>query len=199
MSETIINTKVPFERLGVLLGQEGTTKKLIENCLNVHVNVDSQTGNVSLTLNENAFDPSVLLTARDIIIAIARGFSPERALRLREEDFILYVIDLRELVGRSRSNLNRVKGRVIGRRGKIRGVIEELTETDVSVYGHTISIIGGVSRVMAAREAIIMLVSGVEYKNVYQFLQRFRSELKKEKALLWEDVKKGREEVNAKK
>jgi len=181
------------------LGQEGTTKKLIENCLNVHVNVDSQTGNVSLTLNENAFDPSVLLTARDIIIAIARGFSPERALRLREEDFILYVIDLRELVGRSRSNLNRVKGRVIGRRGKIRGVIEELTETDVSVYGHTISIIGGVSRVMAAREAIIMLVSGVEYKNVYQFLQRFRSELKKEKALLWEDVKKGREEVNAKK
>ena len=199
MSETIINTKVPFERLGVLLGQEGTTKKLIENCLNVHVKVDSQSGNVSLTLDENAFDPSVLLTARDIITAIARGFSPERALKLREEDFILYVIDLRELVGRSRSNLNRVKGRVIGRRGKIRGVIEELTETDVSVYGHTISIIGGVSRVMAAREAIIMLVSGVEYKNVYQFLQRFRSELKKDKALLWEDVKKGREEVDAKK
>jgi ribosomal RNA assembly protein len=199
MSETIINTKVPFERLGVLLGQEGTTKKLIENCLNVHVKVDSQSGNVSLTLDENAFDPSVLLTARDIITAIARGFSPERALKLREEDFILYVIDLRELVGRSRSNLNRVKGRVIGRRGKIRGVIEELTETDVSVYGHTISIIGGVSRVMAAREAIIMLVRGVEYKNVYQFLQRFRSELKKDKALLWEDVKKGREEVDAKK
>ncbi len=199
MSETIINIKVPFERLGVLLGQEGTTKKLIENFLNVHVKVDSQTGDVSLTLNKNASDPSVLFMARDIITAIARGFSPERALKLREEDFVLYVIDLRELVGKSRSNLNRVKGRVIGRRGKIRGMIEELSETDVSVYGHTISIIGGVSRVMVAREAIIMLVSGVEYKNVYQFLQRFRSELKKEKALLWEDVKKGREEMDAKK
>lgn len=199
MSETIINIKVPFERLGVLLGQEGTTKKLIENFLNVHVKVDSQTGDVSLTLNKNASDPSLLFTARDIITAIARGFSPERALKLREEDFVLYVIDLRELVGRSRSNLNRVKGRIIGRRGKIRGMIEELSETDVSVYGHTISIIGGVSRVMVAREAIIMLVNGVEYKNVYQFLQRFRSELKKEKALLWEDVKKGGKEIDAKK
>ncbi len=199
MTETIINIKVPFERLGVLLGQEGTTKKLIEKFLNVHVKVDSQTGDVSLTLNKNASDPSVLFMARDIITAIARGFSPERALKLREEDFVLFVIDLRELVGKSRSNLNRVKGRVIGRRGKIRGMIEELSETDVSVYGHTISIIGGVSRVMVAREAIIMLVSGVEYKNVYQFLQRFRSELKKEKALLWEDVKKGREEMDAKK
>lgn len=199
MSEAIINTKVPFERLGVLLGQEGTTKKLIENFLNVHINVDSQTGNVSLKLNDNAFDPSVLFTARDIINAIARGFSPNRALKLREEDFILYVIDLRELVGRSRSNLSRVKGRVIGRNGKIRRTIEELTETDVSIYGHTISIIGGATRVMTAREAILMLVRGVEHKTVYQFLQRFRSQLKKEKALLWEDMKKESGEVDAKK
>jgi len=199
MSEVIINTKIPLERLGVLLGQEGTTKKLIEKFLDVHIDVDSHTGDVLLKLNENAFDPSVLFTARDIITAIARGFSPNKALKLREEDFSLYVIDLRELVGRSRSNLNRVKGRVIGRGGKIRMMIEELTETDLSVYGHTISIIGGSSRVLTAREAVIMLVRGMEHKNVYQFLQRFRSELKKEKALLWEDVKKGREEMDAKK
>ena len=198
MSEAIINTKVPFERLGVLLGQEGATKRLIENSLNVRIDVDSDTGDISLKLNENAFDPSVLFTARDIITAIARGFSPTKALKLMEYDFSLYVIDLRELVGRSQSNLNRVKGRVIGRSGKIRRTIEELTETDVSVYGHTISIIGGDSRVMVAREAIIMLVRGMEHKNVYQFLQRFRRELKKEKALLWEDTKKGSDKLNAK-
>ncbi len=197
MSQAIINTKVPFERLGVLLGQEGTTKKRIENSLNVCIDIDSDTGDISLKLNENAFDPSVLFTARDIITAIARGFSPTKAFKLIEYDFSLYVIDLRELVGRSQSNLNRVKGRVIGRNGKIRGMIEELTETDVSVYGHTISIIGGDSRVMAAREAIIMLVRGMEHKNVYQFLQRFRRELKKEKALLWEDAKTG-SDLNAK-
>lgn len=197
MSQAIINTKVPFERLGVLLGQEGTTKKRIENSLNVCIDVDSDTGDISLKLNENAFDPSVLFTARNIITAIARGFSPTKAFKLIEYDFSLYVIDLRELVGRSQSNLNRVKGRVIGRNGKIRGMIEELTETDVSVYGHTISIIGGDSRVMAAREAIIMLVRGMEHKNVYQFLQRFRRELKKEKALLWEDAKTG-SDLNAK-
>jgi len=198
MSNAIINTKVPFERLGALLGQEGSTKKLIENSLNVCIDVDSDTGDVSLKLDENAVDPSVLFTARDIITAVARGFSPNKALKLTEYDIMLYVIDLRELVGRSRSNLDRVKGRVIGRSGKIRRMIEELTETDVSVYGHTISIIGGDSRVMAAREAIIMLVRGMEHKNVYQFLQRFRRELKKEKTLLWEDAKTGSDIVNVK-
>jgi rRNA processing protein Krr1/Pno1 len=52
---------------------------------------------------------------------------------------------------------------------------------------------------MTAREAILMLVRGVQHKTVYQFLQRFRSQLKKEKALLWEDMKKESGEVDAKK
>ena len=74
--------------------------------------------------------------------AIGRGFSPEKALALREEDVILDVIDLRDIFGKSESDISRIKGRVIGQQGKTRNMLEELTKTNVSIHGHTISVIG---------------------------------------------------------
>jgi rRNA processing protein Krr1/Pno1 len=53
------------------------------------------------------------------------------------------IIDLRLIFGRSESDIKRIKGRIIGTEGKTRKLIEELTEADVVVYGHTVGIIGG--------------------------------------------------------
>jgi ribosomal RNA assembly protein len=64
--------------------------------------------------------------------------------------------------------------------------MEELTDTNVSVYGHTISIIGNVEQVQVAREAIQMLIEGSLHSTVYRFLHRKRRELKKKKLELWE-------------
>jgi len=51
---------------------------------------------------------------------VARGFSPEKALRLLEnEDLVLDVIDLSTLTD-SPADLKRLKGRIIGRNGKTR-------------------------------------------------------------------------------
>lgn len=179
--------RIPKERVGVLIGPEGKTKKNIEDKLSVELQIESETGGVTVMLAENAEDPSLLFRAKDVITAIGRGFSPEHAFRLiRDEDAVLDVIDLRTIFGRSESNLKRVKGRIIGMNGKTRRIIEELTDTNVCVYGHTVSLIGNVEQVQAAREAIQMLINGSQHSTVYRFLHRKRRELKKKMLELWE-------------
>jgi ribosomal RNA assembly protein len=142
---------------------------------------------LTITLTEGATDPSVLFKAKDVVTALGRGFSPEHAFRLiRDEEAILDVIDLRVTFGRSESDIKRVKGRIIGMNGKTRQIIEELTDANVAVYGHTVGIIGNVDQAEAAREAIQMLVRGSLHSTVYRFLHRKRRELKKKMLELWE-------------
>jgi ribosomal RNA assembly protein len=187
MAKPSVFVKIPRERVGVLIGLDGHVKETVEKKFSVSLQVDSEAGDVTITQDATEQDPTVLLRAREVVTAIGRGFSPERAFRLFEdEDIFLEVIDLREIVGRSLSDIKRLEGRVIGKAGKTRKIIEELTETYVSVYGYTISIIGGTEKIEAAREAISMLIRGSQHSTVYRFLHKKRRELKKKKLELWE-------------
>ncbi len=178
--------KIPKERVGILIGLEGKVKQEIEAKLNVKLDIDKE-GSVTITLPENTPDPSVLLKAKDIVTAIGRGFKPETAFRLiRNENDIFDMVDLRLIFGRSESDIKRVKGRIIGADGKTRKLIEELTEADVVVYGHTVGIIGSFEEADAARNAVQMLVEGCQHHTVYKYLQKKRTELKKQKLELWE-------------
>jgi len=178
--------RIPKERVGILIGPEGKVKQYIEEKLNVRIDVDSE-GGVIITLTEKASDPSMLLKAKDIVTAIGRGFSPDVTYRLiRNEDEIFDMIDLRQVFGRSESDIKRIKGRIIGTDGKTRKLIEELTEANMVVYGHTVGIIGSFVQVDAARNAVQMIIEGCQHHSVYRYLQRKRTELKKEKLELWE-------------
>jgi len=179
--------KIPRERIGVLIGTEGSVKDYIERKLPVKLNIDSETGDVTITLRKDADDPSLLFRAKDVVLAIGRGFSPKRAFKLLEsEDYMLEIIDLRDILGKSESDLRRVRGRIIGRDGRTREIIEEMSGALLSIYGHTIAIIGDVEQVSIAREAVNMLINGSEHSTVYKFLQRRRQELKKRRFELWE-------------
>jgi len=187
MAKPSVFVKIPRERVGVLIGLDGRIKEIVEKRLSVSLQVDSEAGDVTITRDAIEQDPTILFRAREVVTAIGRGFSPERAFRLFEdEDNVLEVIDLREIVGRSLSDIKRLEGRVIGKGGKTRKIIEELTETYVSVYGYTISIIGTTDQIEVAREAISMLIKGSQHSTVYRFLHKKRRELKKKKLELWE-------------
>ncbi len=178
--------KIPKERVGILIGPEGKVKRYIEEKLQVKLDIDTE-GSVTITLLENSPDPSMLLKAKDVVTAIGRGFPPEVAYRLiRNEDDIFDLIDLRVIFGRSESDIKRIKGRIIGAEGKTRKLIEELTEADVVVYGHTVGIIGSFEESDAARNAVQMIIDGCEHHTMYNYLQKKRTELKKQKLQLWE-------------
>ncbi|MBC7113235.1 MAG: RNA-processing protein [Candidatus Methanomethyliales bacterium] len=190
-----IYLKIPLERTGVLIGNKGSTKAEIEKSTGTNICVDGKTGEVVIEGSPNYKDPSGILKAKDLINAIARGFSPERAFRLFSDGQILDVIDLKEILGDSRNQLIRVKGRVIGEKGKTRRIIENLTNTYISIYGHTIAIIGDYEEVRVAKEAIEMLLKGMQHGTVYRFLNRKHMDLKKRELSLWEEKPQLREEA----
>jgi ribosomal RNA assembly protein len=178
---------IPKDRVGVLVGLGGTVKSTIEAKLFVDLKIDSPSGSVEIGVKPDAADPSGALQAKDIVLAIGRGFSPERAFRLFSEDNTLDIIDLHDFFGKNDAEIRRVDGRIIGREGKTRRILEELTGTAISVSGHTVSIIGGYEAVTMAKDALEKLIKGRTHGTVYKFLRRRRQEIKKEKALgLWE-------------
>ena len=179
--------RIPKERVGVLVGPEGKTKQYIEDRLNVTLQINSEAGDVTILIPENAEDPSVLFRARDVVTAIGRGFAPQHAFRLiRDEDTVFDVIDLRAIFGRSESDIKRVKGRIIGMEGKTRKLIEELSGADVVVYGHTVGIIGTFEQANIGRTAVQMLIDGCQHHSVYKYLAKKRHEMKKQELELWE-------------
>lgn len=71
---------MPKERIGVAIGPNGEVKRFIERRTGTKITFDSETGEVQI--EPSGEDPLGVLKAREVIQAIARGFSPERAFRL---------------------------------------------------------------------------------------------------------------------
>lgn len=177
--------RVPAERIGAIVGRNGKVKKRIEKLTNTVLEIDSE-GTVTITSSPDPEDPVLAWKARDIVRAIARGFSPSRALNLIDDDARLIIISLREFVGSSVSQQKRVAGRIIGNNGRTRRVIEETTETKISIYGHTVSIIGVDPGLEYAHRAIQMIINGAPHSAVYAQLERMRREMNRRRSQLWE-------------
>jgi len=187
MSKPNAFVRIPKERVGVLIGPEGKVKRDIEERLQVKLEIESEGGGVEIMMDEKSTDPSLILRAKDVVTAVGRGFAPDQAFRLiRNEETAFDFIDLRVIFDRSESDIRRIKSRIIGMNGKTRRTIEELTEADVVVYGHTVGIIGTYEQVDVARNAVQMIIQGCEHHTVYNFLQKKRRELKKQQLELWE-------------
>jgi ribosomal RNA assembly protein len=179
--------RIPHDRVGVLIGPEGNVKSRIEKAFKVNLVVESESGNVEIILNPDQSDVSVIFTVANIVKAIGRGFSPTRAMMLDNEDYDLAILELDEVVGPSHNAQERIKGRIIGKEGKSRALIEELTETNISVYGGTVAIIGNIEALPTAREAVMMLIRGRFHKTVYNYLFAYRRQLKKDRGEIWYD------------
>ncbi|HWG90244.1 MAG TPA: KH domain-containing protein [Candidatus Thermoplasmatota archaeon] len=175
MDFTVI--KIPQNRVGVLIGPEGKTKQEIEDRSNVKIYIDSESGEVTLD-ESKAFEPIVALKVRDVVRALGRGFSPEHAFRLFQDDMYLEVLDLSDFVGKDKKDMERVRARLIGTNGKTRRTIEEDTGVNMAIFGKTVSVLGEINEVQAAREAVVMILEGAPHSAVYKFLERRRKELR---------------------
>lgn len=167
--------KIPTDRIGAIIGKNGVTRRSLEKTLNVSLEVDSTDGLITITNEEDALAE---IQSMDVIKAIGRGFSPERARKLLEdEEMILDIIDISDDAD-TPQKLARVRGRIIGRNGKAREQIENMTGTYLSIYGKTIAIIGMQDQVNDAHTAVMMLISGADHNTVFNFLDRKKKESK---------------------
>jgi len=156
--------KISGSRIGALIGKGGETKKVLEAKTHTTITIDSKEGLVKVEGSEENTVP--LLRAVETINAVNRGFSPERAFELLDdEDLLLDMIDLSGLAEGPRQ-LDRLRGRIIGKDGRAREQIEDMTDVEISVFGKTIGLIGYPEQLKVARTAIDMLIEGVPHENV---------------------------------
>ena len=185
MVEFLHESRIPKDRVAVLIGKSGTVKKQLEDRTHTHLTIDSKEGDVFIH-GEDAID---LLHAREAVKAVARGFNPEMAFLLASDDYVLEIVPLADFVKADNKNaLARVKGRVIGAEGKSRRIIEELTFTHLCVYGKTISIIGKPEQVAVSKKAVESLLSGSPHSSVYTWLEKQTKDLRKSEYGIMEKI-----------
>ena len=160
------------DRLGVIIGKKGEVKRRIERETNVKLIIDNKSCNITI----KGDNYNNILTAQNIIKAINYGFSPERAFKLLDPDYNLHIIDLYTYMERRKeSDLKRILGRIIGEKGKTRLILEETTNTYISIYRHYVAAIGLFDDILVLDEAIRRLVKGQPHKIVYEYLYNQRS------------------------
>lgn len=177
---------ISLDRIGALIGKSGKVKSKIEKICSVKIIVNSETGEIVVN-GMGTVEEMLPFKAVEIVMAIGRGFSPEKAMRLLQGENVLHVIDLREFAGKSSSNIERIKGRIIGEGGRVRQNIEDLSGANISVYGRTVAIIGEGNQLKHAVDAISALSSGSTHGAVYNDLQEARRREKLERMQLWEN------------
>ena len=171
--------RIPLDRVGVLIGPSGETKKIIEEQANIKLEIDSQSGEISYN-EQDLTDPMLLFKIENVIYAIGRGFSPEHAITLFSDEMDLFIFDLHDYVGKRQTQIQRLKSRVIGTHGKTRRYLEEVTNSYISIYGHTVSVIGSLIDIDITKKAIDKLLSGAKHASVYHFVEKQMKKLRLE-------------------
>ncbi len=167
--------KIPRDRIGVLVGPKGRIKRKIEAMGEVELDIDSAGGDIDIY---QVGDPLKSSRSIRVVQAIARGFSPPKAMALFSDDYDLIIIQLRDFAKPGSRRIEDIKGRVIGSNGSTRRIIEELTSSHISVYGDTISIIGDYLSLETSVKAVNMLINGSRHRTVYSFLEKNARQLR---------------------
>ena len=168
--------RVPRDRIAVLIGKSGETRRLIGEACGGEISIDSQTGDVSIEWKDEP-DPVRRMKAPDVITAIGRGIAPSRAVQLLEDEVFLRMYDIREWVGKQPNQTRRMRSRLIGRNGRIRSLIEEISNCEMAIHGSTVLVIGDQEGIALAAPAIEGILRGSEHSTVLHGLEQDRKRM----------------------
>lgn len=170
--------RIPSDRVGALVGKEGSTKKLLEKRTGIALQIDKE-GEVIFDENAEGVEPIMALKIMDVIKAVGRGFNPGKAMKLLDDDdMYLETVDIKDAVGDRPNQVARARGRLIGRNGRTRQIIEDLADVYMSIYGNTVSLLGNSIALPIAKHAVEMLLGGSEHSTVYHYLESQRPVLR---------------------
>lgn len=166
--------RIPAQRVKNLIGEDGKTKKLLESKCKVKLDVDSE-GEIQVD-----GEAAEVFFAKDVVKAIGRGFDVNDALRILNENCQFQLIDLKDIL-RNDKAISRIKGRIIGEKGRMKTEIEAATESKIAVYGYTVGIISQHETMNYATEAVNKLINGSEHSRVYAYLAKAKRDVMRQK------------------
>lgn len=161
--------KVNRQRLPIIIGHNGETKKLIEKKTQVSLEIDSHTGEIIIVGQNNYYD---VYNAKKVITAISRGFSPENAFTILKGDNTIEIMSIETYIGKNNNRIHQIKGRIIGREGTIKNLIEKKYGCLLAVYGKTVGIIARSDQMAEIMEIVESLINGCKHTTVFKLIKR---------------------------
>ncbi|MFH0927379.1 MAG: KH domain-containing protein [Candidatus Micrarchaeota archaeon] len=173
VEEVVEMARIPLKRIAELKGDADSTLKMLEKSLGVSLDVDED-GEVEIA------GPSTnVFFAIPVVRAIGRGFEPRIALKLKKDEYGFRVVDLRDYA-KNPTSMSRLKGRVIGEKGKAKEIIEQEAECNLAIWGHTVAIIAPLDVLDIATNAVFKLLEGQPHAGVYLYLEKNKRRRKEE-------------------
>ena len=166
--------RIPQDRIAVLIGKGGETRRMLEKACGATLEIDSKNGEVMADWGDVDADPVVRMKMPDVIVAIGRGLAPKRAVQLIQDEVSLKMYDIREWAGRQPNQTRRMRSRLIGRNGRIRSLIEEISRCEMAIYGSTVLVIGDEDGLALAAPAIEGILRGSEHSTILHGLEQDR-------------------------
>ncbi len=155
-----------FDRIAELRKE----KALIERKLNVKISIVGK----KVDIEGDALDE---FEAEQVLSALSFGFSAKKALTLLEPDMMLRKIHIRSFT--RRKDLSEVRSRIIGKEGKTKRTIEEISGCTIIVRESEVGILGSAEAMDYATTAITNVIKGSKQSNVYNYLERMNAEKRK--------------------
>jgi len=112
--------------------------------------------------------------AEKVIDAVDFGFPLGIAFLIKDEDFFLEIINIKDFT--KKRDLKRIRARIIGTKRKTLNAIEHLTKCFFQVRDNEVAIIGDAEYIPNAQESVVSLVRGAKQSNVYAYLEKHQVE-----------------------
>jgi len=120
-----------------------------------------------VSVDGKAEDEFVTLKVLD---ALDLGFSYSDAVSIKENDLEFEKINIKDFA--RRGNIKKVRGRVIGKKGRVLSTLSELTKCSLEMKGNEIGIIGYPENIKPTIDSIVQIVQGSKHANVYKGLEK---------------------------
>jgi ribosomal RNA assembly protein len=128
----------------------------------------------SVTITGQEFNEVI---AEKIIQALDFGFELEDAMLLLKDDWDLAYVNIKEHT--HRKNLEEIRSRVIGTEGKAKRTIETLTDSRIVVHNNQVGLISDTDHMPYLIQGMISLIQGAKHGNVFSYIERQNSNLRK--------------------
>ena len=152
---------VPPNRFGQLKRHWVQIFTPIVSRLKLQIRMNVKTKQVEIQTSEHTQDIGALQRAADFVRAFLLGFEVKDALALlRMDELYVDSFDVEDVKRLAGENLSRAIGRIAGKNGRTRILIENSTRTRIVIADRRVHILGSVNSIRVAKDAIVDLIIG---------------------------------------